>query len=130
MRIRGVLTWQIHTDYDRRLTEVYHHLHALNADMMRLENQYASFVRTRQAATLSYQGYDDTIRRQRQLIRTAKDQVGTLMARQGHFLEMMAVTELESRRDRLDAFIVKTRFALADSYDRAARFQGMERVEQ
>ena len=129
-RLRGFLTWQIHADYDRRLTETYHHLHALNADMVRLENQYASFVRTRQAATLSYQGYDDTIRRQRQLIRTAKDEVGTLMARQGHLLEMMAVTELESRRDRLDAFIVKTRFALADSYDRAARVQGMERVEQ
>ena len=129
-RLRGVLTWHIHTDYDRRLTEAYHHLHALNADMMRLESQYASFVHTRQAATLSYQGYDDTIRRQRQLIRTAKDQVGTLMARQGHLLEVMAVTELESRRDRLDAFIVKTRFALADSYDRAARGQGMERVEQ
>src|SRR5210317_1438258 len=44
-RLRGVLTWQIHTDYDRRLTEAYHHLHALNADMIRLENQYASFVR-------------------------------------------------------------------------------------
>jgi hypothetical protein len=98
--------------------------------MARLEDQYASFVRTRQAATLSYQGYDDTIRRQRQLIRTAKDEVETLMARQGHLLEVMAVTELESRRDRLAAFIVKTRFALADSYDRAARGQGMERVEQ
>ena len=129
-RLRGVLTWQIHTDYDRRLTETYHHLHALNADMARLEDQYASFVRTRQAATLSYQGYDDTIRRQRQLIRTAKDEVETLMARQGHLLEVMAITELETRRDRLDAFIVKTRFALADSYDRAARGQGMERVEQ
>ncbi len=129
-RLRGVLSWQIDADYDRRLTEAYHHLHALNADMAKLENQYASFVRTRQAATLSYQGYDATIRRQRQLIRTARVEVGTLMARQGHLLEMMAVTELESRRDRLDAFIVKTRFALADSYDRAARGQDMERVEQ
>jgi hypothetical protein len=129
-RLRGMLTWQIHTDYDRRLTETYHHLHALNADMARLENQYASFVRSRQAATLSYQGYDETIRRQRQLIRAAKDEVGTLMARQGHLLEVMAVSELENRRDRLDTFIVRTRFALADSYDRAARIQGMERIEQ
>lgn len=129
-RLRGALTWQIHTDYDRRLTEAYHHLHALNADMERLQKQYASFVRTRQAATLSYQGYDETILRQRRLIRKARDEVGTLMARQGHVLEMMAVTELERRRDRLDAFMVRTRFALADSYDRAARAQGMERVEQ
>lgn len=129
-RLRGVLTWQIQTDYDRRLTETYHHLHALNADMERLQRQYASFVRTRQAATLSYQGYDETILRQRRLIGNAKDRVGTLMARQGHVLEVMAVTELERRRDRLDAFMVRTRFALADSYDRAARAQGMERVEQ
>ena len=129
-RLRAILTWQIHADYDRRLTETYHHLHALNADMERLEERYASFVRTRQAATLSYQGYAETIRRQRQLISTAKDEVARLMARQGHLLETMAITELESRRDRLDAFIVKTRFALADSYDRAARGQGMERAEQ
>lgn len=129
-RLRGVLTWQVHTDYDRRLTEAYHHLHDLNADMARLESQYASFVRTRQAATLSYQGYDSTIRRQRQLIRSAGDRVERLLARQGHVLEIMAVSELERRRDRLDAFMVKTRFALADSYDRAARAQGLERVEQ
>lgn len=129
-RLRGVLTWQVHIDYDRRLTEAYHHLHALNADMARLERQYASFVRARQAATLSYQGYDDTIRRQRRQIRAAGDEVARLMARQGHVLEVMAVAELEQRRDRLDAFMVKTRFALADSYDRAARAQGMERVEQ
>jgi hypothetical protein len=129
-RLRGVLAWQVHTDYDRRLTEAYHHLHDLNADMARLERQYASFVRTRQAATLSYQGYDSTIRRQRQLIRSAGDRIERLLARQGHVLEVMAVSELERRRDRLDAFMVKTRFALADSYDRAARAQGLERVEQ
>jgi hypothetical protein len=129
-RLRGVLTWQVQTDYDRRLTEAYHHLHALNADMARLEHQHASFVRVRQAATLSYQGYDDTIHRQRRLIRAAGDQIERLTARQGHVLEVMAVTELEQRRDRLDAFMIKTRFALADSYDRAARAQGMERVEQ
>ena len=129
-RLRGVLTWQIYTDYDRRLTEAYHHLHALNADMVRLQSQYASFVRSRQAATLSYQGYDETIIRQRHLIRTAKEQVGRLMARQGHVLEVTAITELERRRDRLDKFIVRTRFALADSYDRAARAQGMESVKQ
>ena len=128
--LRGVLTWNIYTDYDRRLTDAYHHLHALNKDMEHLNRQYISFVRTRQAATQSYQGYDDTIRRQRQRISTAKEKIRTLMARQGHLLEVMAINELTVRRDRLDEFIVKTRFALADSYDRAARTQGLERVEQ
>lgn len=129
-RLRGILTWNIQTDYDRRLTEAYHHLHALNRDMEWMERQYKSFVRTRQAATQSYQGYDPVIRKQRQLISSAQVKVGRLMAKQGHLLEVMAINELEARRDRLDEFIVKTRFALADSYDRAVRAQGLERVEQ
>jgi hypothetical protein len=128
--LRGVLTWNIYTDYDRRLTDAYHHLHALNKDMDHLKRQYTTFVRTRQAATQSYQGYDDTIRRQRQRISDAKKKVRLLMARQGHLLEVMAINELTTRKERLDEFIVKTRFALADSYDRAARAQGLERVEQ
>ncbi|MEJ2520689.1 MAG: hypothetical protein P8Y91_10135, partial [Desulfuromonadales bacterium] len=66
----------------------------------------------------------------RQRIRSAQSKVEGLMAKQGHLLEVMAISELETRRDRLDAFIVKTRFALADSYDRAARAQGLERAGQ
>ncbi len=52
------------------------------------------------------------------------------MARQGHMLEVMAVNELSARRDRLEEFQVKARFAMADSYDRAARQQGEERLDQ
>jgi hypothetical protein len=52
------------------------------------------------------------------------------MARQGHILEVMAVNELSGRRDRLAEYQIKARFALADSYDRAARAQGQEKVEQ
>ncbi|MEJ2525486.1 MAG: hypothetical protein P8Y73_07930 [Desulfuromonadales bacterium] len=129
-RLRGILTWHIQTDYDRRLTEAYHHLHSLNKDMEWMTRQYQSFVRTRQAATQSYQGYDQTLRKERQRIRSAQSKVEGLMAKQGHLLEVMAISELETRRDRLDAFIVKTRFALADSYDRAARAQGLERAGQ
>jgi hypothetical protein len=38
-------------------------------------------------------------------------------------LEAMAVNELTRRRDRLEEFRVKARFALADSYDRASKTQ-------
>ena len=81
-RLRGVLHWNIYTDYDRRFTEAYKHLLALNHEVEQLKKQYASFVRTRQAATQSYEGYDDMIRRQRFLIQEAREKVGELMARQ------------------------------------------------
>jgi len=129
-RLKGLLTWTMRTDYDRRLTQAHQDLYELNGDIERLQRQYNSFVRIRQAATQSYQGYDATIRRQRMLIRTAAEQVATLMARQGHMLETMAVHELATRRERLEEFQVKARFAMADSYDRAARKQGEETLEQ
>ncbi len=129
-RLRGVMTWNIYTDYDRRFTEAYTHLQDLNKEIDLLKKQYTAFVRTRQAATQSYQGYGDTIRRQRFLIREAHEKVGQLMARQGHMLELMAVNELSKRRDRLAEFQIKARFAMADSYDRATRAQSQERVER
>jgi hypothetical protein len=129
-RLRGVLHWNIYTDYDRRFTEAYKHLRDLNLEVDHLKKQYNAFVRTRQAATQSYEGYDDMIRRQRFLIRKAREKVGNLMARQGHMLETMAVNELTMRRERLAEFQIKARFAMADSYDRATRAQTQGRVSQ
>jgi len=127
-RLRGVLHWYIYTEYDRRFTEAHEHLRELNDDVDQLKRQYTAFVRTRQAATQSYEGYDDVIRRQRLLIREAWEKVGELMARQGHMLETMAVNELTTRRERLAEFQIKARFAMADSYDRATRAQTQERM--
>jgi hypothetical protein len=129
-RLRGILDWSIYTDYYRRLTEAHKHLRELNDEVALMQRRYAAFVRTRQAATQSYENYDRTIRRLRILIRTAREKVDTLMARQGHMLEVMAVNELTLRRERLADFQIKTRFALADSYDRATRAQTRERTKQ
>jgi len=129
-RLRGVLHWNIYTDYDRRFTEAYKHLRDLNLEVDHLKKQYNAFVRTRQAATQSYEGYDGVIRRQRFLIQKAREKVGELMARQGHMLETMAVNELTTRRERLTEFQIKARFAMADSYDRATRDQTQEKVER
>jgi hypothetical protein len=129
-RLRGVLHWNIYTDYDRRFTEAHTHLRDLNHVVDQLKKQYTAFVRTRQAATQSYEGYDDGIRRQRSLIREARTTVSELMARQGHMLETMAVNELSRRRERLAEFQIKARFAMADSYDRAVRDQTQERLSQ
>ncbi|MEJ2137370.1 MAG: hypothetical protein P8X86_19255 [Desulfofustis sp.] len=128
-RLRGVMHWNIYTEYDHRLTDAYEHFRDLNHDVERLKKQYTAFVRTRQAATQSYEGYDDVIRRLRFLIREAGEKVGELMARQGHMLESMAVNELTKRRERLAEFQIKVRFAMAESYDRAIRAQAQEKME-
>jgi tetratricopeptide (TPR) repeat protein len=129
-RLRGVLHWNIYTEYDRRFTEAHKHLRDLNREVDRLKRQYTAFVRTRQAATQSYEGYDEVIRSQRARITAAREKVEELMVRQGHMLEVMAVNELTKRRDRLEELQVKARFAMADSYDRAIKAQRRKGAEQ
>ena len=122
-RLRGLLTWSVRTAYHDRLTEFGKHLNELQGAMDVMSAQYESFVRVRQAALHSYEGYEIPIRRLRTRVREASAKVGLLMARQGRTLELVAINELVKRRDRLENYQDQARYALADSYDRATATQ-------
>jgi hypothetical protein len=122
-RLRGVLTWRLETEYQQRLTAAYEHLNQLNTEVESLNRRYESFVRTRQAATHSYVGYDAQIARLRQRSGGALKNVEMLMERQGQMIENVAINQLEARRQRLVAQQIQARFGVADSYDRASRAQ-------
>ena len=125
-RLRGTLTWRMETEYQKRLTEAHVHLNELNADVDALTKQYDAFVRTRQAATHSYVGYDVQMARLRQRVEEAQQRVESLMTRQGHMIENVAISQLEARRERLVAQQTEARFGVADSYDRASRAPATE----
>jgi vacuolar-type H+-ATPase subunit I/STV1 len=129
-RLRGLMRFNIYTEYDRRFTEAHKHLLDLNNEIDRLKKRYASFVRTRQAATLSYEGYDERIRTMRSRITATGEKVGELMRRQGELIETMAEKELVSRRTRLTEYQTKARFSMADSYERATRADTHEQVSK
>jgi tetratricopeptide (TPR) repeat protein len=122
-RVRGALTWTLRTQYHERLTVAHRHLNELNVVVAAMNERYHSMVRTRQAATHGYVGYDVQITQLRRRVGEALERVNLLMARQGHLIETVAINELRGRRERLDAYQAKARYAVADSYDRAARLQ-------
>jgi len=120
-RLRGALTWRLETEYQERLTAAHVHLNELNVQVDALDRQYEEFVRARQAATHSYAGYDAQIERLRGRVHETRERVETLMAQQGKMIETVAIYQLEARRERLVAQQTLARYAVADSYDRAAR---------
>jgi tetratricopeptide (TPR) repeat protein len=122
-RLRGLLMWQVETEYPKRLTAAFEHLNELNTQVDALHQRYEAFVRTRQAATHSYVGYDAQIARLRERVGGALKNVDILMARQGQMIENVAINQLEARRERLVAQQIQARFGVADSYDRASRAQ-------
>lgn len=125
-RLKGVLTWGLETEYADRLTRAYEHLGELDTQVDALTEQYDAFVRTRQAATHSYVGYDIQIGRLRQRVADAIERTDLLMARQGHLIETVAIDQLQARRERLVDQQTEARFGIADSYDRAARSESGE----
>ncbi|MBL4711897.1 MAG: hypothetical protein JKX75_05260 [Gammaproteobacteria bacterium] len=129
-RLRGVLSWRIQTEYDQRLTDAYNHLVSLDKIIQTLKQRYNSFIRTRQAATQSYEGYTVPIRQYRTHLFAAQRKLKGVMAKQGRLLETMAINELDSRRKRLEEYQIKARFALAESYDRATKSQLDAEIEK
>jgi hypothetical protein len=121
--LRGVLTWNLYTQFPDRLTKAYDHLAELNEDVRVMKERYDAFVRARQAAVHGYVGYDQTIDRLRTRVHDALEQVNTLAARQGHLIETVAISELQARAERLEAYQTQARYAVADSYDRASKAQ-------
>jgi len=122
-RLKGVLHWNINNAYHERLTKAYKEMQTLDVYINKLNSVYQSFVRTRQAATQSYKGYNITIRQLKTKIQSKQVKVDGIMARQGRLIETLAVNELERRRNLLEEYQIKARFALAESYDRATKKQ-------
>lgn len=122
-RMRGILLWRVNSEYDQRLTDAYNNLVSLDEIIKELKIRYHSFIRTRQAATQSYEGYTIPIRQLRTRLFSAQRKLKGVMAKQGRMIETMAINELDRRRKRLEEYQIKARFALAESYDRATKAQ-------
>ena len=122
-RLKGLIRFTLETRYHERLTEFDHNLRQLDQAMAVVEAEYDEYVRSRQAATHSYVGYDEPMNRLSANVSHSIDRVEQLMTRQGQLLEIVAIDELMARRGRLETYGDKARFALADSYDRASQSQ-------
>ena len=128
-RLKGLLSWRLETEYYNRLADFDRNLRHLDIEMAALQKKYDEYVRTRQAATHSFVGYDQPISTLRAQLLQSVDKIDRLMARQGRLLEVMAIDELSARRGRLEGYGDKARFALADSYDRATQAQAQRSDE-
>ncbi len=122
-RLRGLLVWRLESLYHERLDVAHTHLRELKVEIETMQERYDAFVRVRQAATHSYEGYTPSIARMREGIRANARRIEHLMERQGEALETVAVNELVVRRTRLESYLNQARFAFADSYDRASKMQ-------
>lgn len=125
-RLQGALSWQLDTDYDRRLAEAHKNLGELDRALKKLQEQHQKVVRFKREAYQSYEGYEIPFQRLRTRLQATRTRIEGVMAQQAAYLEKVAVKELDRRRRKLADYRVKARFALAESYDRATKKQASE----
>lgn len=117
------LQQKINSSYNKRLDEAIQRNRQLDDEMEKLKNQYSSLDLSRQAAIQSYKGYSTQIYQLKRRILSSRGKVQTLLEKQGHILEVMAINELEQRRKKLQEYQMLARFSISESYDRASKKQ-------
>ncbi len=125
-RLEGVLSFAQKIEFPDRLSQALIDLQELNSLLVQVQQQYDGYLRIRQAATLSYRHYDHLLAQLTAEISEQLKRTKQVILLQGEQLETMTIAVLEQRLERIRQFQTRARFAMADSYDRAAREQAQE----
>ncbi|MEE8388415.1 MAG: tetratricopeptide repeat protein [Acidiferrobacterales bacterium] len=129
-RLTGLLHWQINTKYENRLSLAHQHLRQLGQAIGNTRKTLTMLARTKSEAALSYQGYNRALTDLEARLDYLKIKITGLKSHQGQYMERRAISELHRRKQRLQRYRTKARFALAESYDYALRSQKNKELEK
>lgn len=121
--LEGLLHWDIESDYNDRLSRAHQHLRELDQEIARAQLSQTELTKAKAAAALSYQGYDRALQGLQERLTYLLGKTEGLIAHQGQYMERRAISELMRRKQRLQQYRTKARFAMAESYDLALRKQ-------
>lgn len=122
--LRGVLYWQLQSDYKARLWEAQKQLREIEPLLGESAERHAQIAGALESAKDGFAGYDQRIEALRARILALLPRIETTRATSGKHLQRLALEELETRKQRLVSYRSQARYALARSYDQLARNPG------
>jgi prefoldin subunit 5 len=124
--LRGILYWQIQSDYPARLWEVRKQLQQLEQPVKELLVKHQTIEQALENVPDSFSGYDQRIEALRQRILSLLPAIQEARDEAGQQIYQLAMQELGARRERLISYRAQARYALARSYDQLAGQQDTE----
>jgi len=118
--LRGLLRWDIETDYPARLWEVKKSLQDLDRALADTETRRTVLVRAQLDTPASLDAFEGRIRALIPRIRVYQERARELGRLQAEYLAELAVAELNAQRDRLVTYLTQARFAVAQIYDQSS----------
>ncbi len=118
--LQGVLKWKMQEDYRARLWRTRRELKYLDAELALAQQRNKRVLKARLNMTERLDEMANRIEGLEPKLAVLSDNVELVAADQENLLRGLAVYELENQKQRLAAYMVQARFALATIYDKAS----------
>lgn len=118
--IKGVLYWNFDANFKASDYEERHKLREVDAALNEAQNRWVRVQRARSSVPTNTGEFAARIAALNERLIKLRAALAASAVDQDHYLESLAASELNAQKDRLDAYKVQARFALADIYDRAS----------
>ncbi len=124
MLLKGVLQWQLERDFQDRVWRARRNVRKTGEALVEAQRSRRQIDDTMRNEPLRFEEFSNRVYGLGPKIDRMQLQVAEAMGEQRSFLESIAVGELRAQKQRLDAYTVQARFALAAIYDLAAAGDG------
>ena len=122
--IKGTLYWQLDAQFKSRSYDEHHSLRELDAALEELQNRWVRMQQARATVPADTSEFAARIASLAERVQAMRARLSGASAQQNDYLEGIAVAQLRAQQQRLEAYAIQARFALAGIYDRAADQNG------
>jgi len=118
--MKGVMYWKLSESFKARVWNERRSVKELAASLKETQRRTLQVQQARQSIPSDNGEYAARVSDVRERIDRLHDRLATVSDDQNHFLQSLAVDELERQKDSIATYQVQARYALASIYDRAA----------
>jgi hypothetical protein len=118
--VKGVLYFRLNNAFNARTWQHKRSVKELEAALVEARNRWIRVDRARKSVPTNTGEFGARLAALEKRIAALQVRLAAAAERQNDYLERLAIQQLEEQKDRLNAYKVQARFALASIYDRAA----------
>ena len=124
--IKGVLYWRLDENFNARVYQERRVLREIDAALEELQKRWVRIQQARATVPADTDAFAARIAALAARVQTMRERLSQTSEQQSQYLDDVAESELRAQKERLDAYALQARFALADIYDRGADTGGSD----
>jgi tetratricopeptide (TPR) repeat protein len=128
--LKGVMYWRLSQSFRARLWNERRAVKELEVSIRDTQKQAVLLTQARQTVPVNDGGFAGRVGAVRQRIDELQRRLAETSLKQNRYLQLLAIRELQSQKQRIEAYQVQARYELAAIYDRASNAPGAARGAQ